>query len=461
MHNYGTFNQLTSLSLLRHLTNSADSTCLQVFGQSVSWSIYLEEGKIIYATHSVEPFDILERHLRRFSQHIPTLTSEVRVQLRLLFELEANQELLSFDDVNHERKIINLSPPEYQAICWLINQKYLQANQAAMLVQEIVKEVLQSFLLVKKGSYELKNGSQLTPVICKLNTNKILERSQQRIIDWQSLAPEINSPYQRPYLRLNSHQDSYSLPGVQPEMTAQMKGFSLRHLGTILQQDELELAKKLYPAIKNGTIVLHEPDPPFDRLPKTYISLKEELTLLPEKKHWDNINTVTFGQIPETSKTFSLPEQYDVLTQEETENHQTILPAGISSLSQETVPSRQIYKIVSVDDSPTILREISRYLEDENFSVVAINDPLKAIMSIIRHKPDMILLDLHMQGIDGYELCRLIRNNSIFRATPILMVTGSKGIIDRVKARLVGASGYLTKPFDRADLLKMVFMHLT
>jgi two-component system, chemotaxis family, response regulator PixG len=43
---------------------------------------------------------------------------------------------------------------------------------------------------------------------------------------------------------------------------------------------------------------------------------------------------------------------------------------------------------------------------------------------------------------------------------PIIMVTGSKGIVDKVRARLVGASGYLTKPFTRADLLKMVFMHL-
>jgi two-component system, chemotaxis family, response regulator PixG len=82
-------------------------------------------------------------------------------------------------------------------------------------------------------------------------------------------------------------------------------------------------------------------------------------------------------------------------------------------------------------------------------------------MSIIRHKPDLILLDLNMAGIDGYELCRIIRNNSMFKNTPIIFVTGSKGIVDKVKARLVGASGYLTKPFTRAELLKMVFMHLT
>jgi twitching motility two-component system response regulator PilG len=108
-----------------------------------------------------------------------------------------------------------------------------------------------------------------------------------------------------------------------------------------------------------------------------------------------------------------------------------------------------------------MLKEITRLLEDENFSVVTIIDPLKAVMSIVRHKPDLILLDLNMAGIDGYELCRLIRNNSMFKETPIIFVTGSKGIIDKIKAKFVGASGYLTKPFSRSELLKIVFMHLS
>ena len=82
-------------------------------------------------------------------------------------------------------------------------------------------------------------------------------------------------------------------------------------------------------------------------------------------------------------------------------------------------------------------------------------------MSIIRHKPDLILLDLNMRVIDGYELCRVIRNNSMFKNTPVIFITGSKGIIDQVKARLVGASGYLTKPFTRVELHKIIFRHLS
>ena len=123
--------------------------------------------------------------------------------------------------------------------------------------------------------------------------------------------------------------------------------------------------------------------------------------------------------------------------------------------------TKSTYKIICVDDSPTMLKEISYFLDDESFSVFTISDPVKALMQIVRLKPDLILLDVRMAGIDGYELCRLLRNHSLFKKTPIIMVTGNTGIIDRVKARIVGASGYLTKPFTQPDLLKIVFRHLS
>jgi two-component system, chemotaxis family, response regulator PixG len=62
--------------------------------------------------------------------------------------------------------------------------------------------------------------------------------------------------------------------------------------------------------------------------------------------------------------------------------------------------------------------------------------------------------------MDGYELCRLLRNHPLFKETPVVMVTGHTGIIDRARAKLVGASDYLTKPFTQSGLLQMVFKHL-
>ena len=468
MNNSGAFVKLRPLSLLRQLSNCSDSTCLQALSNSVSWSIYLEQGRITYATHSVEPFDRLERHLRRLSHQIPQLTSEVRVKLRLMFEPDLHTQLIEDDSnsISH--------PPEYQAISWLVSQQHLHSTQAAVLIKELVQEVIESFLLIKEGTYELTEPLDRMPRICRLDVEKILEHCQVRLKKWQAFVPQISSPYQRPYLLINSKIEEKDLPKLQPDLTNWMKGFSLYHLAVILNQDEIQLAHTLYPYILKGAIILHEADPPYDKLSnifqeqylrratptllpkfiKELVDTKKELNT-PLNSYLDisEENIVTVQRLPQISP--SPKENF----QEPTISNNINPPSQIVTVA--TVTAQKTHKIVSVDDSPTILKEISRFLEDENFSVVTINDPVKAVLSIIRHKPDLILLDLNMLGIDGYELCRIIRNNSIFQKTPIIFVTGNKGVLDKVKAKLVGASGYLTKPFTRAELLKIIFMHLT
>ena len=121
---------------------------------------------------------------------------------------------------------------------------------------------------------------------------------------------------------------------------------------------------------------------------------------------------------------------------------------------------RTTYTVACIDDSPTVLNAIQKFLEGQNLSVVAINDPVKALMQIVRSKPDLVLLDITMPDLDGYELCALLRRHPRYKRTPIVMVTGNTGLIDRARAKLVRASGYLTKPFTQTELLKMVSRHL-
>ncbi|MBH8551165.1 response regulator [Nostocaceae cyanobacterium CENA357] len=121
---------------------------------------------------------------------------------------------------------------------------------------------------------------------------------------------------------------------------------------------------------------------------------------------------------------------------------------------------KSLYTIACIDDSQTVLNSIKLFLGENAFSVVAVNDPLKALMQILRSKPDLILLDVEMPNLDGYELCSLLRRHSAFKDTPIIMVTGRTGFIDRAKAKMVRASGYLTKPFTQPELLKIVFKHI-
>lgn len=448
MNNSGTFTKLSPLSLLRQLSNCSESSSLEAFSNSVSWSIYLEHGKITYASDSVEPFDRLERHLRRLSRQIPLLKSETRVQLRLMFETHSQGKSLGLLDLTNQ-------PPDYQAICWLVSQKYLNSAQAGVLIQELIKEVIESFLLIKQGTYKLTET--YLPPICNLDVEKVIEYCQERLQSWHSLAPQISSPFQRPYLCVSTRVKPEKLPELQPNLTHWMKGFSLRHLAVILHQDELKLAQTLHPYILHGSLLLHEPDPPFDKFPLTCekLSVHSDIAELADIAACSTTTNEKLTIAENRDPRQLLPD----ISSSVRDNYQQL--ATKNQTNTATLTERKVHKILSVDDSPTMLKEITRLLEDENFFVVTIIDPLKAVMSIVRHKPDLILLDLNMAGIDGYELCRLIRNNSMFKETPIIFVTGSKGIIDKIKARFVGASGYLTKPFSRSELLKMVFMHLS
>ncbi|MBD2441507.1 response regulator [Nostoc sp. FACHB-110] len=460
MNNFGTFAVLRPQSLLRQIANCTDTTCLQAFSNLVTWSIYLEQGTITYATNSVEPFDRLERHLRRLNQ----VSSETRVQLRMLFEDE-----LSTQQITNDRNLSS-QPVDYQAICWLVDEGYIDTAQATLLIQELTKEVIESFLLIKTGTYALSDPQQTVTKICRLDVAKTIEYCQMRLQNWQAFAPQISSPNQRPYLLINGKLKNKNLPELPPELTHWMKGFSLRHLAVIMNQDEMQLAQNLYPYIVKGGVIMHEPDPPFDQLPK-YLPETSPFyrytTALLNRQLIDTVvepsNAQTYADTP--IKDFTLVVRSPQISPPPRQNLQELTIPNTTNSTLErvtttTITTKKSYKIISVDDSPTILKEISRFLESENFSVVTIDDPLKAVMSIIRHKPDLILLDLNMAGIDGYELCKIIRNNSLFKNTPIIFVTGNKGIVDKVKARLVGASGYLTKPFTRAELLKLVFMHL-
>lgn len=437
MTSCGTFQKLRPLSLLTHLSNSYDSAQLKVFSNSVEWSIYIKQGKITYASHSVEPFDRLDCHLRRLANRIPSLSSETRTKLRLMFENESAAERVNSD---------------YQAICWLIDRQHLTYEQATILIEGLVKEVIESFLLVEEGSYELNSFLENNSDFCKLELSSLVKYAQKQSQNWQSLVPEITSPYQSPCLSAASNNHQLS-PELRQKLTAILKGFSFRHLAILLNQDELRLAQSLHPYIKAGNILVQPPHPPFDCLPSFSKSSQVAVTNYQQPLAINTYKNVSVSALTKTSST--------QLTNNSQPNQSVNIVAEPISNIPETVADKKTYKIVCVDDSPAMLKELSYFLDDESFAVSTISDPIKALMQIVRIKPDLILLDVKMAGIDGYELCRLLRNHSFFKITPIIMVTGNTGIIDRVKAKMVGASGYLTKPFTQPDLLKIVFRHLS
>ncbi|MBD2296915.1 response regulator [Anabaena sphaerica FACHB-251] len=332
---YRFFQKLQPLSLLKKITSKSVTGCLQVFSTSGAWSIYVQEGKLIYACYSEQMFEPLYRNLQRLGQHNSTLPREINEQLQSIFERGVENQ--------------TIPNPDYLAICWLVNENYLSSLQAAMLIEQLSLEFLDSFLKIEEGSYEFIPESFLDdlPKFCHLNLRLLVEKCEAGV----RISPEQFWQYNEPRTR--------------PKIEVQL--------------------------------------PPIGNKPPT---------------------TNRYQQL------YSRPKD------------------------------KKNYTIFCVDDSPLVLNTIRGFLDEQIFSVIGVTDSLKALMEIFHLKPDMIFLDVTMPNLDGYEVCSLLRKQASFKNTPVIMVSEKASLIDRAKAKLVRASGCLTKPLNQGDFLKMIFQHM-
>ena len=113
-------------------------------------------------------------------------------------------------------------------------------------------------------------------------------------------------------------------------------------------------------------------------------------------------------------------------------------------------------KILVVDDSATVRKLISAKLEKSGHEVLCAMDGIEALEKINTIMPDLILLDINMPRMDGYQVCKLIRNNEATKDVPVVMISGKDGFFDKVRGRMAGTTGYITKPFGPETLMKTV-----
>ncbi|MEG1362521.1 MAG: response regulator, partial [Lachnospiraceae bacterium] len=110
-------------------------------------------------------------------------------------------------------------------------------------------------------------------------------------------------------------------------------------------------------------------------------------------------------------------------------------------------------KILIVDDDTNIAELISLYLTKECFDTQMVHDGQEALIAFEQYQPNLILLDLMLPGIDGYQVCREIRAKS---SVPIIMLSAKGEVFDKVLGLELGADDYLMKPFDTKELVARV-----
>lgn len=116
----------------------------------------------------------------------------------------------------------------------------------------------------------------------------------------------------------------------------------------------------------------------------------------------------------------------------------------------------QKQKILVVDDDKEIARLLRGYLEKAGFGVLVAHDGGTAVHSLRRDKPDLLLLDLMLPDMDGYDITRLVRNDAALAPMPIIMITARVEDSDKIVGLELGADDYVTKPFNPAEVVARV-----
>ena len=404
--------------LLSQLADSNSSGCLEFDEGLISWKIYLQEGNLKYVYCSAQLLEQLKYHLHylEFKQAVAALkhlpSSFIKIESHLQGNSAAqNQHLYS------------------KVISWLLTEKHLNRSQGLELIEQINKDALHFCLWLDRGTSSWKDKE---PIPCwieeqlgstsSLTVSECLDLEQTRLKQWQNCTAELLSVHQRPYFTSGWEQKPIPASGslnyqALKELSQVIRGStSIRQLSLLLKKDELYVAQILSPYIEDKIIYLRHAQSPLDKLPS----------------------------IPRTQKNV----RQSSFSNSKNENNK---PKNVTV---------KTWKIVCIDDSPTILNEIQRFLDPERFEVTAIDDPVQAVPIIFRLKPDLILLDITMPRINGYKICGLLRSSDHCNQTPIIMVTGNTGLIDKARAKLAGATDYFTKPFTRQELMLVIEKYL-
>ncbi len=294
----------------------------------------------------------------------------------------------------------SLNASEYDYLWLLLENRLLTPAQGRSIVHGMVHETLFDLLSLHQGNFIFVADSALSPQLTALTITPQLTRTMKQVQQWKQLYPYIQSPEQCLVIA-----DVTKLQGLLSNRTFnKFSGFSdgktsIRQIARYLNRDLLTVARAIYPYIQKGVIQLSRP------------GLKE-------------LGSGMVGK--------------------------AISPTGYP------VPTTQTPTIVCVDDGASIREMMQSILSPRGYAVKTIADPVDALSLIFRLHPDLILCEITMPSLDGLDICGMLRQSTTFRRTPIVMLTGKDGLMDQVRARMVGATDYLTKPFRESELLMLV-----
>jgi len=296
---------------------------------------------------------------------------------------------------------------EYELLCLWLETKQISREQAAQIINAIVCEILFDVSQASQVVFLTEPSTPLKQQLVFLDTRKLAMDVQKQSLSWQKAKVADLLPNQAPVIKYLDQLRQQSSPASYQALVRLLNGsYTLRDIALNRKRNIVDIIMLLLPYIQSGLVELHD----IHDLPIPIPNLPQAIAR----------------------------------------------PPTINSLDSDP----NIPLIACIDDSPAVCQAMEKILTAAKFRFIAIQNPLRAISALLSRKPDLIFLDLVMPDTNGYEICAQLRKISLFRNTPIVILTGNDGVIDRVRAKVVGSSDFLAKPVDAETILSVAYKHL-
>ena len=290
---------------------------------------------------------------------------------------------------------------EYQLLSLWIDCNKITREQATKVIKATVVEILFDITQAMEVNCELIKDNLLTTRLILIDAEQVITESNKLYSAWQSAKVGDRSPNLAPVIRQHQALKSKTTPQVYQNLNQLLDGKqTLRDLAVRMRRNVVIVTRSLLPYVQMGLVQLVDIE---DIAPPVSTPVAQKL-------------------------------------------FKTKTPRRLS--------------VACIDDSPIVCQTMEQIVTEAGYNFVCETDGLRAIAVLLSRKPDLIFLDLVMPNTNGYEICSQLRKLSFFKQTPIVILTGNDGIVDRVRAKMVGSSDFLGKPAQPQQVLDTIKKYL-
>lgn len=290
---------------------------------------------------------------------------------------------------------------EYKLLSLWIDEQKITREQATSLIKASIVEIMFDVTQAMQVTCEILQDNLLSTRLVLIDAEQVIGEAHRLYQGWQDAKIADRSPDLAPIIKQPEELEKRTNEKVYQNLKQLLDGNqTLRDLAVRMKRDVVTVTRSLLPYIQLGLVQLVE----IEDIPPPVSTPVAEI------------------------------------------------------LSKSLIPQRTL--VACIDDSPTICQQMEQIITGGGYQFVSESDGLRALAVLLSRKPDIIFLDLIMPNTNGYEICSQLRKLSFFRQTPIIILTGNDGIIDRVRAKMIGSTEFISKPVDPEIVIETIVKYV-